>query len=265
LVRLEVSVPLVLVTGATDGIGRETARQLAARGAEVVVHGRDAARVEAVGGAHGAVADLASLAAVRGLAADLLARFPRIDAVVHNAGVFAKRRVETVDGFELTNAVHHLAPLLLTHLLLPALRAAPQPRVVFVASMAHLRGTIDPADLDLRRRFDGHAAYAQSKLANVLTAVELARRLPGFAVNSLHPGVVNTKLLREGFGSGGSESLAEGARTSVALAVDPAFAGVSGKYFSALREARPSPLAGDADLCRRVYEASCAAVGVDPL
>jgi NAD(P)-dependent dehydrogenase (short-subunit alcohol dehydrogenase family) len=125
--------------------------------------------------------------------------------------------------------------------------------------------TIDPADLDLRRRFDGHAAYAQSKLANVLTAVELARRLPGFAVNSLHPGVVNTKLLREGFGSGGSESLAEGARTSVALAVDPAFAGVSGKYFSALREARPSPLAGDADLCRRVYEASCAAVGVDPL
>lgn len=262
--------PLVLVTGSTDGIGRQTALDLSRQGADVIVHGRSAEKVEAVRGAlsgrsYGITGDLASLASVRALGAELVERFPKLDVLLHNAGVFATERKLTSDGHELTNAVNHLAPVLLTHLALPALRAAAAPRIVLVSSVAHVRGRIDPDDLDLAGRFDGYQAYSQSKLANVLTAVELARRLPGFAVNALHPGVVSTKLLRAGFGMQGPDSLADGARTSVLLALDPRLGKVTGQYFQAGKPAAASPLARDAALCRRLYEKTCAIVGVDPL
>lgn len=262
--------PLVLVTGSTDGIGRQTAADLASQGADVIVHGRSAEKVEAAraglpGRTFGVVGDLSSLAAVRALGAELVATFPRIDVVIHNAGVFANERSVTVDGFERTNAVNHLAPLLLTHLVLPALRASPAPRIVFVSSVAHVRGRVDPDDLDSRGRYDAYVAYAQSKLANVLTAVELAKRLPGFAVNALHPGVVSTKLLTDGFGMQGQDSLAAGARTSVLLALDPRLGKETGQYFAAGKPAQASPLARDADLCRRLYERSCVIVGVEPI
>ncbi|MBI4955329.1 MAG: SDR family NAD(P)-dependent oxidoreductase [Myxococcales bacterium] len=267
--------PVVLVTGATDGIGRETARELAHRGARVVLHGRSASKLaatrEAIEQATGGrlpepvLCDLASLAAVRELAAALTARPERPTVLVHNAGVYMRRFATSPDGFELTMAVNHLAPFLLTHLLLASAGQAIA-RVVNVSSVAHQRGAVDPDDVGLvRRRFEPYGHYAASKLANVLFTVELARRARGVAVNALHPGVVSTKLLTEGFGMQGGDSLAEGAATSVLLALEPVGARVHGRYFAAGREAQMSPLAADAHLARRFYEASAEAVGVAPL
>jgi NAD(P)-dependent dehydrogenase (short-subunit alcohol dehydrogenase family) len=263
----------VIVTGATDGIGRQTAIELARRGADVVVHGRDPARVRAVTKELGEraapplIADLAELAQARKLADELLARGVPLFAIVHNAGVYMRKRSETADGREMTMAVNHDAPVLLTHLLLDALRAGDEGRVVCVSSIAHSRGDIDVDDIDMRTGWDPYGAYAASKLANVLFAVELARRLAGSSVtaNALHPGVVSTKLLKTGFGMQGPDSLAEGAATSVFLALSDDVRGVSGKYFVRSRPATPSAAARDDDLCRRFYEASCARVSVTPL
>jgi retinol dehydrogenase-12 len=265
--------PVVVVTGSSDGIGLETARQLAARGARVILHGRNAdklqvavAKVRAV--ADDAVlaaelADLASLAGVRALAERLAER--RIDVVVHNAGVFMTARVLTVDGFETTFAVNHLAPFALTHALLAGPHADALRRIVNVSSMVHTSGRIDLDDLDgARRPFDGYGAYAASKLANVLFTAELARRVAsrGITVNALHPGVVATQLLRIGFGSHGPDSLEEGARTSVFLALEPSVATVTGGYFVRCRPARAHPLAADATFTARFYQRSAEAVGV---
>ncbi|MFO0624638.1 MAG: SDR family oxidoreductase [Polyangiales bacterium] len=265
----------VLVTGATDGIGRETARQLAERGAAVILHGRDPARLQAsvaavaaaVPGAtlHTALGDLSRLDEVRALAADIVARFPRLDALIHNAGIFAQAHTRTVDGFESTLAVNHLAPFVLTHLTLGALRAAGG-RVVTVSSVAHQRGELDLHDLGHEQGFSGYAAYARSKLCNVLFAAEMARRL-GDAVtsNSLHPGVVSTKLLATGFGMQGNDSLAEGAATSVFLALDPSVAGQTGKYFVKCRAVTPAARARDGALAAALYDASASLTGITPL
>jgi NAD(P)-dependent dehydrogenase (short-subunit alcohol dehydrogenase family) len=267
--------PLVLVTGATDGIGRETALELARRGARVLVHGRSADKVartrEDVAAAAGAPtpepvrADLSSLAGVRALAEALLARDEVPSVLLHNAGVYVNEATTSADGHELTFAVNHLAPFLLTHSLL----ASPSvKRVVVVASIAHQRGRLDLDDLSWERRgYDHYGAYAASKLANVLFASELARRVGprGVAVTSLHPGVVGTKLLTEGFKMQGRDSVAEGARTSVMLALDPAGADVRGGYFSAEKRVSPGGSGNDADLARRLYERSCELTGVAPI
>ena len=267
---------VVFVSGATDGIGRETARQLAARGAAVILHGRDPARlraaVDAVSNAvpgavlHTARGDLSRLDDVRALAADLVDRFPRLDAMVHNAGIFAQGHALTVDSFESTFAVNHIAPFVLTHLTLDALRAA-KGRVVTVSSIAHQRGELDLDDLEHTRGFSDYAAYARSKLCNVLFAAELARRLvaDGVTSNSLHPGVVSTKLLIQGFGMQGNDTVEEGAATSVFLALDPSVEGVTGRYFVKSRAASPSPRARDARLAAALYEASARRTGVTAL
>jgi NAD(P)-dependent dehydrogenase (short-subunit alcohol dehydrogenase family) len=249
--------PRILVTGSTDGIGKETARALVSRGASVIVHGRDRDKAEharrEVNAAEAVVADLASLDEVRALAAKL----GDVDVLINNAGVFAKNRTMTSDGRELTMAVNHDAPVLLTHLLLNKLK-----RVVMVSSIAHNRGRVNVDDIDLARAFTGYRAYASSKLANVMFAFELARRSP-VRINAVHPGVVSTKLLRTGFDMGGPDSLADGASTQVHLAIDDV--DVTGKYFAEGREAIANSVAYDLDLCARFYEASCARVGVDPL
>jgi NAD(P)-dependent dehydrogenase (short-subunit alcohol dehydrogenase family) len=273
--------PVVLVTGATDGIGAETARALVRSGATVIVHGRSAARIESIctelrriDAEHVAEpvrADLARLSDVRALG-DALGR-RTIDVVIHNAGVFMRKRELTADGFETTMAVNHLAPFLLTHLLLAGPHAAELRRIVFVSSMAHEGGEIDADDPGGARkrgwlsRFNPYAVYSASKLANVLTTMELARRLRGrhLTVNALHPGVVSTKLLTQGFGFQGSDSLAEGAATSVKLALDSTLDGTSGRYFAAGREATPSARARDRDLARRLYARTAEVVGVTPL
>lgn len=265
-----------LVTGATDGIGRHTALTLARRGGRVLVHGRtrqkaeatrDALRAEAKTDHIEAVAgDLSSLEQVRALARDAAALAPRLDVLINNAGVFAKERQLSADGFELTFAVNHLAPFLLTHMLLPQLRASDEPRVVNVSSVAHTRGAIDWDDLNMERGFGGYRAYAASKLMNVLFSFDLARRLasPFVAVNALHPGVIGTKLLKEGFGMGGG-SLESGSATSLRLATDPALARTTGRYFSDEREAAASKSAHDRAAQERLYTVSAGLTGVEPL
>jgi NAD(P)-dependent dehydrogenase (short-subunit alcohol dehydrogenase family) len=269
---------LILVTGATDGIGRETALELARRGAAVIVHGRDPKKLK---DAHAAVAaastvpapepvraDLASLEEVRALARELDGRGVALDVLVNNAGIFSRRRAKSADGFELTFAVNHLAPFLLTHLVLHGPSGAKLERVVNVSSMAHASGSLDARDpLRSASGQTGYDAYATSKLANVLFSVELAKRLAPrkIDVNSLHPGVVSTNLLREGFGGGGPDSLEEGAATSVHLALSSAVRGTTGKYFVRSRETRPSAAAQDAALARRLYDVSCEATGARPL
>ena len=197
----------VLVTGATGGIGRSTALGLAQRGAEVILGGRSQAKADAavawiraqVPDAQLSVllADFASLDGVRGLAAAFYERHDRLDVLVNNAGIWMQERAESVDGFELTFAVNHLAPYLFTHLMLPALRAGAPARIsAFVASAAHARGNIDFDDLQAQRAYGGWDAYSTSKLANILWSRELARRIEGTGVtaNCLHPGVVKSNL-----------------------------------------------------------------------
>lgn len=268
---------LVVVTGATDGIGRETACELVRRGADVCVHGRNAQKVKEVvrelEGLAGrpmpapVTADFASLAEVERMATQLAARPARIDVVLHNAGIYQNEVAKSADGFELTFAVNHLASFALTHHLFAKMNDGAPARIVVVSSMAHQRGSIgDLAALGTTKGFSPYGAYAASKLANVLMTVELARRLPpAITINALHPGVVSTKLLTEGFGMRGGESLAEGAATSVKLALDPSLAGVTGKYFSHEREAPTASVARDADLAKRFYEASAKLARVAPL
>ena len=234
--------PLVIVvTGSTDGIGKATASALLATGAHVIVHGRNKPRVDAavaeLTAAHpgalleGISFDLGSMSAVRNGANALLSRLPRIDVLINNAGIFASERLVTADQMEATFAVNHAASVLLTALLLPRLLASPRPTIINVLSLAHSRGRIHLDDLSLAGSFTGYAAYAQSKLANVMHALDLAAAHPRLHAYSLHPGVIGTKLLREGFGPVRGASVADGARTSVGLATGT-IAAPSGSYLS---------------------------------
>jgi retinol dehydrogenase 14 len=279
--------PTILVTGATDGIGRETASELCRLGARVLVHGRDrdkamrvtdALRVLATQPHDGetkramplepTVADFASLLSVREMAAELGRRQVKLDVLVNNAGIFATKRLQSTDGYELTFAVNHLAPFALSHALLASPVGASLQRIVNVSSMAHSRGKLTLADLCFERRdYDGHAAYADSKLANVLFTVELAKLLRGrnVDVNALHPGVVTTKLLTAGFGMSGPDSLAAGAKTSVLLAMGSELRGKTGSYYAAGVSRPMNPQATDAAFCHAFYLRSAELAGVAPL
>jgi NAD(P)-dependent dehydrogenase (short-subunit alcohol dehydrogenase family) len=257
---------IALVTGATSGIGLQTALDLARMGVQVVVHGRsqetvDRARrtVEEAGGkVEGVAFELSSLASVRRGAEELARRFPRLDVLVNNAGVFMNERVVTEDGLETTFQVNHLAPFLLTSLLLQGPLKGPGARIVNVSSIAHSRGRMRFEDPQLARGFQGYAAYAQSKLANILFTLELAERLPASqaTVNCLHPGVVSTKLLIHGFGMNGSDTVEEAAETSVFLATSPEVEGVTGRYFARKREVNPAPQALEVDSRKQLWELS---------
>ena len=267
----------VLVTGATSGIGRATALGLAVMGAHVAITGRDRERTEnaareisAAGGGNVEVfvADLSSQAQVRRLASEVLERLPRIHVLVNNVGGYWNTRHITADGLERTFALNHLAPFLLTNLLLDRLERSAPARVVTVASNAHTTGRIDFDDLQGEWSYSGGRAYGQSKLANVLFSYQLARRLHGCGVtaNALHPGVVRTSFGAEDpariqrllvpFLRPVMKSPAQGAATSIHLASAPDLEQVSGRYFANRRPTRSSTRSYDPAVAARLWEAS---------
>ena len=256
----------VLITGSTDGIGRETALQLARKGWDVVIHGRKEERVAAAverirqttgnPDITGVVGDLASLKAVTALAATCLERFERLDALVANAGVFQTRFERSADGYEMTFAVNHLAHFLLVRRLLPLLERSPGGRIVIVSSMAHA-SRIDFGNLQGEKGFDGYEAYGVSKLCNLLFGYKLARDLKetGITVNSLHPGVINTKLLKAGWGGIGAP-VRQGAETPVYLVDSPEVAGMTGQYFVNRAPSHSAPVSYDLPTQQRLWELS---------
>ncbi|MGZ4206874.1 MAG: SDR family oxidoreductase [Actinomycetota bacterium] len=272
-----------VITGGTSGIGKETARALAERGARVVLINRNAEKGTAVAAeiartatvpvemVHG---DMSSFASIRAAAAEVLDRYPRIDVLINNAGVFRVRRHVTADGFEETFAVNHLAPFLLTNLLLARLKEGAPSRVVIVASDAHRGAVLDFTDLLLEHRFGSWKAYSRSKLANVMFSYALARRLNGSGVtaNSLHPGFVATRL-----GSGNKIPIVPvyvllrpftispraGAETSVFLASSPDVEGVTGKYFDKKKDVRSSRVSMDEEAQELLWKMSAELTGLD--
>ena len=259
---------VVLVTGSTDGIGKEASRHLATMGTTVLVHGRSRERgEEALSELRGetsskglglVVGDLSSMEEVRGMAEQVRdAGRGRLDVLINNAGVVAEGRTKTQDGYELTFAVNHLAPFLLTNLLLDELQGSAPSRVVTVSSELHGRARMNFDDPQLELDWGPRKAYNQSRLANVLFTYELARRLEGTGVtaNALHPGVVGTKLLRRGFGARGS-STTGAAEALVYLATSPEVEGVTGRYFRKGREAESSPASRDEGAQRKLWELS---------
>ena len=256
----------VLVTGATDGLGRRVAFDLAAGGATVLLHGRNPERLEATleeirgetGNEKGAsyLTDLSSLREVRGLAERVLAEQDRLDVLVNNAGVIAGERRESEDGYELTFAVNYLAHFLLTRLLLPLLRDSAPARIVNVASAG--QSPIDFDDVMPERGYSAMRAYRQSKLAQVMFTFELAERLEGsgVTVNALHPAsLMETKMVIETFGSSMS-TVEEGAEATVRLATSPELEGVTGRYFDGTREGRADAQAYDEGARKRLWNLS---------
>ena len=253
----------ILVTGATDGLGRRVARELAAKGATVLLHGRNPERLEAtleelmsqVGSekANSYLADLSSLAAVRDLANRILSKHDRLDVLVNNAGIIVRERRESEDGYELTFAVNYLSHFLLTRLLLPLLKDSAPARIVNVASAG--QSPVDFSNLMLERGYDAMKSYSQSKLAQVMFTFELAEHLrdAGVTVNALHPAsLMDTKMVQSTFGYSMS-TVEEGTEAVVRLAISPEIGGVTGRYFDGTREARANRQAYDPRVRNRLW------------
>ncbi len=268
---------ICLVTGATLGIGKETALGLARMGAQVVIVGRDAARTKETAAwiaresgnsqIDFLVADLSLQAEVRRLAEVFKSRYARLDVLLNNAGAIFTRRELTAEGFERTWALNHLAEFLLTHLLLERLEASAPARIVNVASRAHVRGSMDFDNLQGEKKYGGMNAYCRSKLANIMFTYALARRLTGAGVtaNCLHPGVVATGFGRNTPGLfrtliGLARPLLitpeKGALTSIYLASSPEVANVSGKYFDKCKPIDSSARSLDIDAQERLWALS---------
>jgi NAD(P)-dependent dehydrogenase (short-subunit alcohol dehydrogenase family) len=272
-----------VVTGATSGIGKAAATALARQGAQVVLVGRDRGRAEAAATGMGAVstvppkveiADLTSMEQVRALAGRLTS-LERIDVLINNAGLVLGERRVTRDGFEHVFAVNHLAPFLLTNLLLPKLTGSAPARVVTVTSDAHTAASLDLDDLSLEHGWNSWRSYSNSKLANILFTRELARRLDGTGVtaNCAHPGVVRTGFGRESrpllrFGLTLARpfllSPERGADTIVYLASSPDVAGETGGYYVKRQRREPSAAARDDAAARKLWDISEKMTGLTP-
>ena len=265
---------MFLVTGANSGIGKATALGLARLGGTVVMACRSATRGEAArrdivrdsgnSKVYLEIVDLASEESTRSFAEEFKRKYPRLDVLINNAGIYAPHREVTPDGLERTFEVNYLSGFLLTHLLLDLLTKSAPSRIVNVSSSAHSGGTIHFDDLQGDRRYGGFGAYGQSKLAQILFTQELARRLQGtgVTVNACHPGVIRTNL-----GMGGTSAVVrfvrmffkgpeKGAETPIYLSVSPEVAGVTGKYFANKHLREPSRAAQDPDVARRLFDVS---------
>jgi NAD(P)-dependent dehydrogenase (short-subunit alcohol dehydrogenase family) len=250
--------PICLITGATDGVGKVTALELAKQGFSIVIAARNANKAEAViheietstdnSSCDYILADLGSLRQVRQLAETFRRRYPRLDVLINNAGVFLPARTETEDGYETMLQVNYLAPFVLTNLLLDHLHKSEQGRIVNLSSNVYTLGKFDPDNLQDfgQRRSFAIGAYATTKLFVLMFTEELARRLTGTSVtaNAVHPGIVRTRMMLEARGVlrivsylslPFSISPFEGARTSVFLASSPEVSGISGRYFTRSR------------------------------
>lgn len=270
---------ICLITGGTNGIGKSTAQELARMGATVVIVGRNAqktsqvvAEIRAATGnqtVDSLLADLSSQQEIRRLAGEFDSKYSRLDVLLNNAGAVFMERQSSVDGIEMTLAVNHLAAFLLTNLLLDTIKASAPARIVNVSSNAHRRARIDFDNLQGERSYSS-GAYGNSKLANILFTIELARRLEGTGVtaNALHPGFVNT-----GFGKNNSgflfkilgavvpliaRSPEKGAQTSIYLASSPEVQSVTGKYFVDSKVAQAAPQASDTAIARKLWDVSAA-------
>jgi NAD(P)-dependent dehydrogenase (short-subunit alcohol dehydrogenase family) len=256
----------ILVTGATDGIGKQTARELAIMGHEVFLHGRSMEKSVATCHSleqelgklklHAVAADLCDFHEIRKMAASLDAQLGHLDVLINNAGVFDTEKVILPNGFERTFMVNYLAPFDLTMHLLGLLKAAPSARIVNVSSMAQ-SGSIDFDNLNGEKYWDAYNAYAVSKLENVLFTYKLDRILKDepITVNCLHPGVVSTKLLHAGWGMGGVD-LHQGAQNSIYAAVSPEMEGVSGKYLVNKKDVRSAAISYDKRVQDRLWDIS---------
>lgn len=273
---------VVVITGATNGIGEVAARELARQGAKITILGRSAERCAATAGrieratgknVQSLVADFSVKAEVERAARELKERLPRLDVLINNAGALFFDRRETADGLEQTFALNHMAYYTFTMHLLDLLKKSAPARIVNVSSHAHKKGTMHFDDLQMKQGFSGWGAYCQSKLANILFTTELARHLAGanVTVNALHPGVVSTNfgtdngwkgwLLQKAFALAGITPEA-GAKTIVYLASSKDVEGISGKYFYLEKESRPTAEAQDAAAAKRLWDTSAKLAGI---
>lgn len=258
---------VILITGATDGIGKQTALRLAEMGARILMHGRNLDKAEQVRqeiisksgnpNIDVLIADLQSLKQVRQLASEVKTRTNRLDVLINNAGVYMKKRRLSEDGYEMTFAVNHLAPFLLTNLLLDLLRKSAPSRIVIVSSVGHKLVYLNMADLQGKFFFWDWVAYCRSKLLNVLFTFELSERLKGtgVAANAVHPGVISTNLLKKAK-LGSSVSVEDGADPIVFLATAHELTNITGKYFNQKKIAKPSALTGYRKLRKKIWTLS---------
>ena len=261
---------IFLVTGATDGIGKQTAAKLAQTGATVLLHGRNKTRLEQAAqeikektnnnNLSTFLADLSSLAEVRKLSDDIHQKFDHLDVLINNAGVLMNTRQESADGYEMTFAVNVLAPFLLSSLLLDLLKKGSASRIVNVTSMLQAQH-IDFTDLQLKKTFNGNAAYELSKACVVMFTYDTAEMLKAdnITVNSLHPGVVNTKILST-FGAGGMG--VDEADDEFMVATDVKYNGITGKFFMNLKESKSSSVTYDKSARKRLWDILLEMTGV---
>ena len=269
---------ICLVTGATAGIGRITATALAAHGSELVIHGRNQEKAEITVNQIKAetgndqvsylLADFSDLDQVRNLAAEFQEKFDHLHVLVNNAGAFFNKRIPTSYDVEMTFLINHLAPFLLTNLLLETLKNSSPARIVNISSEGHRQGKIDFNDLGFEKGYFGMKAYGRSKLANILFTYELARHLEGtgVTVNALHPGHIATDIWKNDFGVMGpvlkwfmsriALSPEEGAENSIFLATSPEVEGIHGKYFIKNEPAQSSPTSYDEEIAHRLWKLS---------
>lgn len=272
----------VLITGATDGLGKAVARMAAEAGARVLLHGRDPNKLDTVRDEIAEAAgrkdieiyraDLASLEDVRALAEAVTAKHPKLDVLLNNAGVGlfgeGQGRQTSEDGYELHFAVNYLAPFLLTHLLLPALKAAASPgsgrsaRIVNVASIG--QAPIDFRDVMLERSYDGRQAYSQSKLAQIMFTIDLAETLKGSSVTvtALHPATFMATNMVTGSGMQAQATVQEGAKPTFRLVASEDVEGVTGVYFNQFEPAKPNAQADDASVRARLWALSVQLCGL---